>query len=109
MCFVLLLLMLLIADYRICSIVVSKYFKGSITFIFRSLNVLFKYKAFRTTDVKAIISSSVVERAIVDCLLLFQLIGKPLISVMFPAVDFHCSVSLAKSEKDSMVKDIHFL
>ena len=90
-----------IADYRI----------SSITLNFRLLNILFKYKAFRTADIKAIVSASVVDRATVDCLLLFQLIGEPLISVMFPVVDLHSSVSLAKSEseRDSMVKDLHFL
>ena len=110
MCFVLLLLMLLLT-IELAALLSPNIFKGSFTFNFRSLNILFKYKAFLTADVKAIVSASVVDRAIVDCLLLFQLIGEPLISVMFPVVYLHCSVSLAKSESEkvSMVKDLHFL
>ena len=60
MCFVLLLLMLLLT-IELAALLSPNIFKGSFTFNFRSLNILFEYKTFRTADVKAIISASVVD------------------------------------------------
>ena len=58
-----LFLLMLMLTIEFAALLSPKNFNS--TFIFKSLNIVSKYKAFRTADVKALIAALVVERDIV--------------------------------------------